>query len=356
MNKKIILFLFFSFLLFNLSAQQTRLLGNFIKLVVSNNDGKFLLYGRNNIKDDWIPLLFEDFPPTSYFKFFKNQKQIQFGEEGTGRYSEIEIKDDKIYYFWQNTEIKIEIIYYLISSNISKSADTLMLDLNIINLTENLYSIEFFLCIDTCLGESTKNHFILPGNMILQTENEIPSEASLSYIQTLNNDLNIGANIIFGKNKQVIPNRIFFANWKRVEENIGLYKIIDGRNFDLKPYSVNDSAIFIEYTNEKIYPNKDHIYRFIISMKNDIYIKTKQEESKDKEVKQKDKIDKEDKTYQKDRINTENHGKLNLINLTLDDLLELLDKINQKLENGESLTNKDVELTNKILEEIKKNK
>lgn len=328
-------------IIMNVFSKETKLVGNYIKLAVSNENGSFILYGRNNVNDSWTPLIFEDESPTSYFRFFKNDFRISFGEGGVGRYSEIDIQGSKIIYFWQDSTIKINIKYSLVSSDSTKSADTLLIDLNIENKLNNDYDIDFFVCVDTYFGEKTKNHFIMPGNYILQNESEIPSEASISNVLTYDDKKKIGLNLIFGKEDQVVPDRIFFANWKRVNESISSFKVKEGRNFNLEPYSINDSAVFIEYKDEKIYPNRNHTYRFILSMKSDINLDIDKKETK-KDIIKRNRIEAEEK--------------INIINLNLSELLALLDKINKKLESGEKISEEDIKASNMILEEIKKRK
>ena len=89
-----------------------RLIGNYIKLKVFENNGSFVLYGRKRVNNDWIPLLYETIVPTSYFRFSFDKKRIPFGEKGKGITSDIEIRDKSIYYFWQEKRIKIEIVYH----------------------------------------------------------------------------------------------------------------------------------------------------------------------------------------------------------------------------------------------------
>jgi len=345
LNKKLLLFFISFLILTNLFPKQTKLIGNYIKLAVSNENGSFVVYGRNNVNDEWTPLVFEDENPTSYFRFFKKDQRIPFGEGGSGRYSEIDIQGNKVIYYWQDPSIKINLNYQLASSNDSRSADTLVIDVNIENKSLDPYDISFFLCIDTYIGEKTRNNFIMPGNYILQNETEIPKSAPVSNILTYDDKKKIGVNIVFEKDKQITPDRVFFANWKRVDESISSFKVKEGRNFNLEPYSINDSSVFIDYKVQKIYPNRDHIYRFILSMKGDVNLNI---DNKDNE---KTNIIKESKAKVK-----ESAKHINVINFNLSELLALLEKINKKLESGEELSEEDINLSNNILDEIRKRK
>ncbi|MCG8569944.1 MAG: hypothetical protein MJB14_07365, partial [Spirochaetes bacterium] len=63
---------FFIILMLSISANEKSLEGKHIKCVISEIDGRFRLYGRHNDKEKWTPLIYEDFPSTSYFRFYKD--------------------------------------------------------------------------------------------------------------------------------------------------------------------------------------------------------------------------------------------------------------------------------------------
>ncbi|HOV13390.1 MAG TPA: hypothetical protein PK771_03810, partial [Spirochaetota bacterium] len=166
----LVIFMFFSLCLY---SEQLKLLGNLFMLSVSEEDGRFIIYQRGSKQEKWKPLIFEDFPSTTYFRFFdKNLKIIDFGLGGKNNYSEAKIVDNTIVYFWQNKEVKIKIIYTLVSSKIGESSDSLLIDLTIINLNDANLNLSYFLCIDTYLGEKSNQHLFLPGNVLVNEEKE----------------------------------------------------------------------------------------------------------------------------------------------------------------------------------------
>lgn len=322
-------------------------------LSVSEEDGRFILYRRNDKADKWKPLVFEDFPSTTYFKFFdKSSKVLDFGLGGKNNYSETKIIDDTIVYFWKNQEIKIKIVYKLVPSVAGGSSDTLLIDLSLINLTDKIININYYFCVDTYLGEKLNKHFLIPGGVVVDSEKEIPKNGIPGIITSFDNDLKLGVNILLNKEKQITPDRVFFANWKKVEQENALYKVDTGKSFDLKPYSINDSALFIEYNDCVLKANNDLTYRFILSVNSDVIaIEDKKEVVKEEVVK----IDSaKDKTISDNSDDKKDSSKL--INLSLSELLKLLDKINKKLTSGEKLEESDVELSKQILSEIKKRK
>lgn len=323
-----------------------RLIGNYVKLSVNNDSGRMTIYGRNSTKDKWMPLIFEDSNGTSYFRFFMNGVRIPFGEGGSNRYSEIKIEGDKILYFWKNNKVLIELSFFLTKTVSIKYADTLILELTVKNIDYKKIKLDYYFCIDTYLGEKEKNHFILSDGTIIKSEYSIAGKSSLQFITSYSAKSKLGISV-FLPQKTNIPDNILFTNWKKMDTDGLEYPIMNGRSFDLKPYSINDSAISFVYTNKSIDKDAEYKNKFVFKMINKI------DESDIIKKNQTDKTN-HSTTTTINNTNMNNNDKLNLINMSLSDLLALLDSINKKLENGVTLSDQDVEYSKQILDEIKR--
>lgn len=337
-----------------MQAADKKLIANNLKLLVTEDDGRFILYGRKDMKDRWMPLIFEDFPSTTFFRFFKGNNRVPFGEGGKGHNSEIKIVDNSIQYFWSNDELKITLDYRLVQSAEKRPLDTLIIDLTVETLTEDEFDISYLFCLDTYLGESSGRHFVMPGNIVTDSETEFSGSTTLSYISSFSERYQTGLSIAFNQEKQVKPERIYFANWKRVEQEGGDYRIKEGRDFDLKPYSINDSALVAEYKEQEVLFSRNHSNRIILSLAEALELEEEQvEEVAEKEPVETEKEPDKQVEEKRETVDEPDEG-LNLLNMSLDELLALLDRINRKLESGEKLTKEDVELSEKILEELQK--
>lgn len=356
MNKLYFLLLTFFITLTTLQAKDKKLIANNLKLLVTEDDGRFILYGRKDKKDRWMPLIFEDFPSTTFFRFFKGNDRVPFGEGGKGHNSEIKIINNSIIYFWANNELKITLEYQLVQSAEKRPLDTLIIDLTVETVTDDEFDISYFFCLDTYLGESSGRHFVMPGNIITDSETEFSGTTTLSYITSYSERYQTGLSIAFNQEGQVKPARIFFANWKRVEQEGGDYRIKEGRNFDLKPYSINDSALVADYREQEVLFSRNHTNRIILSLAEELELDEEHvEEVVEKESEPVEQSKEPDKIVEEETDTTdEPDDGLNLLNMSLDELLALLDRINKKLESGEKLTKEDVELSEKILEELQK--
>ena len=365
------------FILPNLFSQQTTLVGNYIKLSVYNENAKFSLHGRNSKDDKWIPLLFEDYPPTTYFRFFKDKKMIPFGEGGRGNNSEIKIIGKDIVYFWKSEDIRIGLKFALLNSLNSPNADSLLIEITLQNLTDEDYKVDILLCLDTYLGDKTKNHFLINENTIIIGEKEFKT-INFPFIKSFDKELKIGLNLLFNNDLLNIPNRIYFTNWKR-GDSVGKYRVSDGRVFDLKPYSINDSAIFAEY-DDILIKGGDSTNHFIgLSMNNNISIDRTNDSvtTTTASVSTTTTIPTTTTTIQQENYitttlsptttttiaSTQNitttttlradFSRLDLANLNLSELLKLLNDINTKLIPDSNLTQEDIDFIDKVLNEIK---
>ncbi|HQB60359.1 MAG TPA: hypothetical protein PK899_01715 [Spirochaetota bacterium] len=262
---------FFLFLLNFHLFPEYKITGNLFSLFVDGETSKFILYGRNKIEDKMSPLLAEDFPPSTYFKFYINKILVPFGEGGKGRKSEISKVGNDLHYFWSNDVIKIVIKYTLLSSIDKKPADTLLLRMNAENISNNKYSVGILFCVDTLLGESKRKHFLLDGSTLLNKEAEYIKNIPFTYINSYSETLKMGINILFDERYIDKPDRIYFTNWKKGSTN-EKYKVKPGADFDLKPYSLNDSAVFIEYENITVNSASSIDKNFILSKNSSVDI------------------------------------------------------------------------------------
>ncbi|MBP7552423.1 MAG: hypothetical protein KA885_03275 [Spirochaetes bacterium] len=257
---------FFLFILNFQIFSEYKITGSLFSLFVDGETSKFILYGRNKIEDKMSPLLAEDFPPSTYFKFYINKDLVPFGKGGKGRKSEISKVGNDLQYFWSNDVIKIVIVYTLLSSIDKKPADTLLVRMNIENLSDDKYFVGILFCIDTLLGETKRKHFLLNGSTLLNKEAEYKKNIPFTYINSYSETLKMGINILFDERYIDKPDRIYFTNWKKgfTDEK---YKVKPGVDFDLKPYSLNDSAVFIEYEDMTV-DSASYIDRNFILSKN----------------------------------------------------------------------------------------
>ncbi len=359
----IIFFISINLSIFKLYPQTDKSIsGRNFRITVSGDNGKFLLLGRSDDKSKFIPLIFnEEIPEKSntFFRLMMDNKIVPLGEGGMGRFRDIWTEDNKIFYTWTNPSVKVLISYSLIPSEVGKPADTLIIDFSVTSNVDKTVTGDLGFCIDTYLGEKGKEHFVLPGNISISDEYEMSGEMLPDFVTSYDSSQKIGLNILFNRDGQVTPDRVFFTNWKRYSDMTGKHQVVKGRSFFLNSYSQNDSACIIEYTDRKYLPGRPVDYRFILSMKAELSTinKTSVLPGGGKIESTIETIEvKKDEAPLKNQ-NTESSGisnvDLKFENLNLLDLFKLLDIINEKLEST-VITDEDVTLSESILLEISK--
>ena len=124
-------------------------------------------------------------------------------------------------------------------------SDTLGIILNMQNSTDR--DVYFQVLFDTTLGEATGYHF---GYLGTPAQREFGFTTGDANFSPLNNTIFSGARNGDGIHIQVIPGaerrsgiQMAAGNIRRLTESLGLFSINQNRNFNLLPFSVNDSAI-----------------------------------------------------------------------------------------------------------------
>jgi hypothetical protein len=123
------------------------------------------------------------------------------------------------------------------------------MSIRITNRSRSSVSTGLKLCLDTYLGEANLSHFSSDRQQEIRNELTVsasdmtrfwlsPSATSPQTVGLL--CLTAGADI-------TSPDRIVFANWKRLSEASWDYETSSRRNFNLMPYSINDSAVCMYY-------------------------------------------------------------------------------------------------------------
>ena len=111
--------------------------------------------------------------------------------------------------------------------------------------------------IDTFLGEDISLHFKTNTSDNIRFENTILKNDMVDFIispETENTDTN-GLQLITSGSGASTPDSIIIANWSRLNDTSWYYETSSSRNFNLMPYSINDSAVALYYDPLPISPS-----------------------------------------------------------------------------------------------------
>ena len=159
---------------------------------------------------------------------------------------------------WSN-----RILHVVQSIQVDNSIKGFKVTFSIRNLSKNYISVGLKQVIDTFNNTETAD-FIVNGNNHIDSEKSWTGADIPDYWETNpqdGDDFRL-AFTPFGDRK---PDQLIFSNWKRLNDSNWDFKVRDGRDFSLLPYSINDSAAGIFYNAVSIPPGTEIAVSFAIT-------------------------------------------------------------------------------------------
>lgn len=153
-------------------------------------------------------------------------------------------------------EVLVTQIFTLVKSKNSGEFDGVNVTWRVRNLVEARVNVALRFIFDSNLGEGLGVHFSTDGHPRISSETEISGDYLDSYVLTKGRDSTLG--ILFKVNGFDSPERVIFANWKRLNSAYWDFTTEPGRNFSYMPYSVNDSAVAFYWPSKILEPNEEY--------------------------------------------------------------------------------------------------
>ncbi len=233
--------------------------GNY-HLSINEESGRFSLSYQHNRQR--VPLFFSDNSHTSYLSFKYGDSVVRLGDEKQIVLSIQEFNDAvNVQYDWAN--LRIEMKFTFPGSPESGKIQGLAIDYTISNRGNKSFSSGLRQIIDTTLGESSSAHFstaMVPAVVREYALNPNRNESSI-----VSSNEQIGLEFFLSSGGATPPRKVVAANWKRLNESSWEYEAREDRNFNLLPFSINDSALVIYYGPRELKPRDTVTYRLIMS-------------------------------------------------------------------------------------------
>jgi hypothetical protein len=215
-----------------------------IKVTLQERIGRFsiscLTKGQNGIA---VPLLASQDPRTSTLSVVVGNKIYRMGES-SGFSEKAEKTAGGGRFTWKSSFLQVTETFTFIASAGSPVTNGVRIDIGLKNLSEKDANIGVRYLFDTYLGESGPAHF--RTDTLPQLTHELtltPADKALYWVSPLNGDSDeMGLQVMINAPGITIPDRVVFANWKRLSDASWGYDTSTARNFSLLPYSINDSA------------------------------------------------------------------------------------------------------------------
>jgi len=212
-----------------------------LKLAIHENTGRFSLYYLSDIQKDRYESLFVDQDPrTSFVALLLDDRTHRLGESTTFR-SRVERTDKGVNVYFESSTLNVVQEFVFLRTGGAALVDAVRIDLKMTNKSDRDLSVGARITIDTNLGEKTTDHFKTDARNIQSETILTPSKDIDARWITENDKFGFMGSIHeAGINP---PDSIHFANWKRLNDAPWKAGVSVGRNFNLLPYSIGDSAL-----------------------------------------------------------------------------------------------------------------
>ena len=213
-----------------------------IKLLINPNNGRFSLFFMNDIAlEEFVPLFAAQDPRTSFLSLMVNNRTYKLGESSAFK-TTIGGTVSSPSLIFESSFLVVTQNFTFIKAGSSSITNGVLITITLTNKTEQSINAGLRFLIDTELGEKTTTHFSTNVREI-NSETIITGSSSEQYWVSRKNNIVLVGSIT----SQNPPDTVHFANWKRLNDEPWKLAYRPGRNFNLLPYSVDDSAVCYYY-------------------------------------------------------------------------------------------------------------
>lgn len=217
-----------------------------IRLDLMQNTGRFIAYYHASA-NTWTPLFYAPDPRTTVLELRVGKKLYRMGDSSRFRDKVTRLQNGGEIR-WSSKELEVTERFHFEASRGSKTADGFLITIGITNRGSAPLSVGARYLIDTSLGEQSRIEFVTPSDGSMSNETGFRGAGVPAYwISPLNQRMSVALEAVLRAPGVTLPNRIIFANWKRLYRSGWSYTVDPSRNFNLLPYSINDSAVAMYY-------------------------------------------------------------------------------------------------------------
>jgi hypothetical protein len=227
-----------------------------VRLVLHEGSGRYSLYVRSPEEPEtYVPLFVDRDPRTSWLSVVVNGRIFRLGEGGEFRESAAALTPTGARFEWQSKTLRVSQDFYFLSPPGAAAVTGVQITVTLTNVGSSPLSVGLRDCLDTYLGESQQAHFDTQPGGAVTAETTFGSDRMIRYwLSAGKKPAGVGLQRIVSGPGITAPDRIVFANWKRLNEVSWAYDTSIGRSFNLLPYSINDSAVCQYYEPVSIPP------------------------------------------------------------------------------------------------------
>ena len=227
-----------------------------IKLILHEETGSISLYSTESLtSEDYTSLLLEQDPGTSGIGLLLDNDLYNPGM--SYKFQQSIFKTPKgAKFVWNSNMVLVEERFSAVQSKYSQVADGIKIEILIKNTSERVINVGLKFILDTWLGEKTNNHFYLSDGTRVRSEKKLTKYMPTYWLSSEDAQDKTGLLVMLNGEGLTIPDEVVFANWKRINSSMWKFKSVSKRNFNLQPYSINDSAVCHYYNPELLKPSE----------------------------------------------------------------------------------------------------
>jgi hypothetical protein len=267
MRQRTILFTAAVLLLFILqTASALEIRQGRIKVRIHEDNGRISVYYLEDIKEErYRSLLFRRDPRTTSLGLLMDNRIVTLGSSAEFEQT-IRDQGNGAAIVWENSRFRVTERFRFVRSKEEGLADGIRVDITVRNVSEADRRVGIHYLFDTYLGERQKAHFITAAGDQLTRETEYSRSIPGWWLSPAPDHPFDGMRVTVKGASLTPPDRIVFANWKRLNESTWNMQVQENRNFNLLPYSINDSAVAHFYEARLLSSGEERSVSFILGV------------------------------------------------------------------------------------------
>jgi hypothetical protein len=212
-----------------------------IKLILHETTGRFSLYYLSDLASEKYESFFVDQDPrTSFITVMVNDMTYKLGDSVSFRFR-VGGTETKPALIFESSFLSVTEEFSFIKTKNSPEVNGVAITIKAVNSGPREVSAGFRFLLDTSLGEGSARTPFITGRQSIISETMIEKAAGEKWWISGNERLSLMGSISEGVEET--PERVHFANWKRLNETPWKINYTSGRNFNYLPYSIGDSAV-----------------------------------------------------------------------------------------------------------------
>ncbi|MGO9410312.1 MAG: hypothetical protein ACLQCB_06115 [Spirochaetia bacterium] len=214
-----------------------------VKLTLAEDTGRFSL-SCLTAEGTYVPLLSPQDPRTTSLSVVLNSTIFRMGDSA-GFSTAVEKTQAGGRFVWKSDFLAVTESFSFVTSTGASGADGIRIDITLKNTSRQDYSAGIRYLFDTWLGESGAVPFSTDTLASIKREATFSGRSLPRYwVSPKTGDPEqLGLQCMVTEDGVTQPDKIVFANWKRLSDAAWGYSTSEARDFSVLPYSKNDSAV-----------------------------------------------------------------------------------------------------------------